>query len=315
MPSEDLAKPLALTRRLRELRADVVHINQAAPVPILASRLIRPAATVVTDHNPALERKYNLRGRMLSTAVRNRPDVWITLSERNRELLVRAGVDSRLISVVPPGLPADRFETPATRLAARELIGVPSGGFIVGTAGRLARQKRHDVLIRAVSSLTDLIPTIHLVVMGDGELRDETELLARQLLPGRITFSGHRKDVPSILTALDVFALSSDFEGLPFALLEAMATGLAIVSTDVQGAGEAIRDSEEGLLVPPNDPASLARAIARLAESRGLAEQLGGRARLRFLQEYTAPLMVKRTDAIFVKVLSDKARRSSIQVE
>jgi glycosyltransferase involved in cell wall biosynthesis len=286
-----------------------VHVNQVVLPSIAAGVLMRDAALVVTAHNPALRHRYSPKGRVFAALLKNRPDAWIVLSDRNRSLLIEEHVRQRAIHIVPPGLPPARFDTPLSTEDARAALGVPADAFVVGTVGRLAKQKRHDMLIQAVATLTAKIPELHLVIVGDGELREQTKRLASRLMPDNVTLAGQRSDVPGLLRAFDVFAMSSDFEGLPFALLEAMATGRAIVTTDVQGAGEAVRHEQEGLLVPRRDPEALATAIARLARDRAVAKKLGEAARQRFLDEFTTDRMVERTEALYFELLEQRGRR------
>jgi glycosyltransferase involved in cell wall biosynthesis len=200
-------------------------------------------------------------------------------------------------------LPSHHFSDLPPSSEARETLGLSASGPLVGTVGRLSLQKRHDVLIDAMASASQKVPNVELAILGDGELRDETAARAQIALGERARLLGHRSDVPSVLPALDVFAMSSDFEGLPFALLEAMAVGLPIVTTDVQGAGEAIRHEREGLLVPRRDPEALAAAIVRLLRDRSLAQRLGKAAKARFETEYTADRMVRATEAVYLDVL------------
>jgi glycosyltransferase involved in cell wall biosynthesis len=309
IPDEAMVRPRVLKKHLLTFRPDIIHVNQVVLPSVAAGALTRDSILVVTAHNPALPHHYNLKGRLLASMVKGRPDAWIVLSDRNRVLLASEHVHPRSIHVVPPGLPPARFDAPLAPNAARRALGVPAEAFIVGTVGRLARVKRHDVLIRALSALADTIPELHLAILGDGELREETEQLASELMPGRVTFAGHRADVPRLLRAFDIFALSSDFEGLPFALLEAMAVGRAIVTADVQGAGEAVRDGREGLVVPRRDPDALAAAIVILARDKDLADRLGRAARERFLARFTGDLMVDRTEALYVRLLAAKRDR------
>ena len=304
VPDGAMVRPWALRRHLQAVRPDIIHINQVALAAISAGALIRPRALVVTAHNPALPHHYGLKGRLLATVVNGRPDAWIVLSDRNRALLARDRVRRRSIHIVPPGLPLARFNAALPRDAARQALNVRAEAFIVGTVGRLSQQKRHDVLIRALSMLTDVIPELHLVILGDGELNAETKHLATELMPGRVTLAGYRADVPTLLEAFNIFAMSSDFEGLPFALLEAMAASRAIVTTDVQGAGEAARHGREALVVPRRDPQALASAIATLARDKDLARRLGQAARERFEAEFTADLMVDRTEALYAQLLA-----------
>ena len=306
VPDGAMLRPWTLKQHLQAVQPDIIHINQVALSCMAAGALIRSAILVVTAHNPALPHHYGLKGRTLARIVRSRPDAWIVLSERNRALLAREGAHRRSIHIVPPGLPPVRFDTPLPRDAARKVLNLRSESFIVGTVGRLSHPKRHDVLIRALSTLTAAIPELNLVILGDGELKEQTKRLATELMPGRVTFAGHRPDVPTLLEAFDVFAMSSDFEGLPFALLEAMAASRAIVTTDVQGAGEAVRHGSEALVVPRRDPKALASAIATLARNKGLARRLGQAARERFVAEFTADLMVDRTEALYAELLATR---------
>ena len=309
IPDDAMVRPRALRTRLLAFRPDIIHVNQVVLPSVAAGALTRGSILVVTAHNPALRHRYNLKGAVLASLVKGRPDAWIVVSDRNRLLLASEHVRPRTIHVVPPGLPPARFDAPLAPNAARSALGLPAEAFIVGTVGRLARQKRHDVLIQALSTLTNTIPELHLAILGDGALREETERLASEQMPGRATFAGHRADVPRLLRAFDIFALSSDFEGLPFALLEAMGTGRAIVTTDVQGAGEAVRDGREGLVVPRRDPDALAAAIVTLARDKDLADRLGRAARARFLAGYTAALMVDRTEALYLELLAKRKDR------
>jgi glycosyltransferase involved in cell wall biosynthesis len=297
---------------LANLRPDIVHVNQVSLPAMAAAALIPRSALVITAHNPALRHEYNAKGRLLAAAVKNRPVAWIVLSDRNRRLLADDGVRRRSIHVIPPGLPPQRFLAPLDARTARVALSVPNDSFLVGTVGRLARQKRHDVLLRACAMLKARIPRLHLVIVGEGELLQETQRLADELLPGSHTFAGQRPNVPQLLPALDVFAMSSDFEGLPFALLEAMATGLPIVTTDVQGTGEAITDEVEGLLVPAQDPDALAQAIERLATDAALAQRLGLAAKTRFGEEFTTDLMVQRTEELYERILGRTDRDRGI---
>jgi glycosyltransferase involved in cell wall biosynthesis len=218
-------------------------------------------------------------------------------------------VAAERVRVVLPGLPKTRFDHHSTGEQARRALGIREGAIVVGTIGRLSRQKRHDVLVHAFSRVKAIIPDAFLAIIGGGELEMETKDLLDGLPTGSCVITGHRADAPDLLPAFDVFAMSSDFEGLPFALLEAMATGRAIVTTDVQGAGEAVRHEREGLLVPRRDPEALATAIVRLARDRALAKKLGEAARQRFLHDFTADQMVERTEALYLEILERSGRR------
>jgi glycosyltransferase involved in cell wall biosynthesis len=283
----------------------MLHVNQVFLPALAVARLGRIHPVAVTAHTPALESRLSRRGRVLQTIARSGVDRWVVLSQRNRELLAASrGLAPQAISVVFPGLPEERFSELPGAPAARQSIALESKLISIGTVGRLSQQKRHDVLIEAVALASRQVPDLKLVIVGEGELEAATRRLAEERIPGQVKFTGHRSDAIELLPAFDIFAMSSDFEGLPFALLEAMAAGRAIVTTDVQGAGEAVRDEREGLVVPRRDPEALACAIVSLARDRELASRLGAAARERFLAEFTADQMIDRTEAIYLELLA-----------
>lgn len=304
-----LNNPVRLRAVLKRLSPSrIVHINHFFLPGVAAAIGARSGPTIVTVHTPALQVNYSFKGRSLARWVTPKVSAWIALSERNANLLVHAMPATKdHIRVVSPGLPPERFESvePAgARRAARARLGLTDDAFVIGTVGRMARQKRHDVLIRAAAIALTRIRNLQVVVIGEGELRPHIEAAANAQLPGRVMLAGNRDDVPELLPAFDVFCLTSDFEGLPFALLEAMAMGLPIVATNVQGAGEAVNDGAEGLLVPAGNAVLISEAIVRLAEDRGLAGRLGQTARRRFLKDFTADTMVHRTIGVYEDLIN-----------
>jgi glycosyltransferase involved in cell wall biosynthesis len=291
-----------LRRALGPVQQTILHVNQPFLPGIATGASLPHVATVVTAHNPALQPVYSRRGRLLSKVAERRVDAWIVLSRRNEQLLRTSLARVKSVSLIAPGLPTARFAKALSRSSARDKLGLPAGAFIVGTAGRLARQKRHDLLIRAAGRILNRVPNLHVAILGEGDLLAETEQLGSDLLKGRLHLLGHRADVPSLLPAFDVFALPSDYEGLSFAMLEAMALGLPIIATDVQGSGEALHKGDNGLLIENGSVEQLASAIECLAHNDRLAKALGKRAAETFWTYYTSDRMVEETYALYREV-------------
>jgi glycosyltransferase involved in cell wall biosynthesis len=306
VPGTLLRRPLALRSLLRSVGPDLVHVNDVF-LPGMAAATVRGAGrTVVTCHTPALGVSYSRRGRALARWSVPRVDAWIALSPRNARLLAtRMAVRSGHIRVIPPGLVPDRFEG-MSREEARLALGIPLDTFLVGTVGRIAPQKRHDLLIRAGALAASRIPGLAVAVLGDGELLSDMRALGERVLPGRVLFAGHVTNGHRLLPAMDVFCLPSDYEGVSFALLEAMEMGKAIVASDVQGSGEVIDDGVHGLLVPAGRPEPIADAIVRLARDRELAGRLGRHARARFFAEFTAEKMIDQTADLYRQLLASR---------
>jgi glycosyltransferase involved in cell wall biosynthesis len=191
----------------------------------------------------------------------------------------------------------------AARPAAeiRRELGIPPAAPVVAGIGRLVEQKGFADLIRACRGLEGLPgPPPVLLLVGEGPLRAGLERQAAAAgLAGRVVFAGFRPDVPRLLPAADVVAFSSLYEGLPVALLEAMAAGRCVVATALPGIAEAVRDGREALLVPAGDPGRLGAALRRALADPGLRARLGAAARHRFQALFTAERMVASYESLY----------------
>jgi glycosyltransferase involved in cell wall biosynthesis len=234
-------------------------------------------ASVYTAHGLAYRQQVSRARRALLLAAEafacRRSDRVISVSAADlRDLVRRRFVAERRGHVVPNAVDTERFR-PRDAGAARQRLGLSTTDFVVGTVSRLVPQKSVADLVDAVGR----VPAARLVIVGDGPLRAELEQRAAQIAE-RVVFLGSRDDVPEILPAFDVFALSSRWEGQPIALLEAMAAGLAIVATDTEGSRELLKGTEAGILVGVGDAVEMAAALSRLegdAASRRRMAQAG----------------------------------------
>lgn len=290
-------------RALRSIEPALVHCADLdAPGMLAAAR--RPC--VVTYNTPELRPRYNAAGRaVMRAAWATHPWVVFT-SERDRETGIALDPIAReRTEVIPYGVDTARF-APRDRAQARAALGVAADRHVVGTAGRLNAQKGHTYLLQAAERLAERRSDIEWVIAGDGELRTRLEDEARlRGLEHHVRFLGHRGDVPEALAALDVFVLSSNFEGMCFAVAEALAVEVPVVATDVGGVGQSVVDGETGLLVPPRDPAALAEAIARLLDDSEEATRLGRAGRKRVAELYDLSKMAKATERLYERVVAE----------
>jgi len=184
--------------------------------------------------------------------------------------------------------------------AFRKSLGIENSARIIGHVARLHHQKGQRYLLEAFEQVLKRYPDTVLLIVGDGPLRNELETLASDLrLADHVRFLGFRQDVPNILSVIDLFVLSSLWEGLPIVLLEAMAMGKPVVSTDVDGIRELIVQRQEGLLAPPKNPARLAEAMSALLMDHGLADDLGRRAHNKIYTHYGVEQMVKAIETVY----------------
>jgi glycosyltransferase involved in cell wall biosynthesis len=204
-----------------------------------------------------------------------------------------------------------RPRTTAARRHGRRLLGVPEDVPLIGTVARLDSQKAPLDLVKAVSSLAR--PDLHAVWVGGGELRSRTERLIAGLgLGERFGLLGERDDVAALLPAFDVFALSSLYEGLPCALVEAMSVGIPVVATAVNSVSELVVPGETGLLARPGDPASLSRALAFMLDNPDDAHRMAAAGRAHVGDRYRPEALGSTLTDVYERVLATTRTRFAV---
>jgi glycosyltransferase involved in cell wall biosynthesis len=180
---------------------------------------------------------------------------------------------------------------------------------VVGTVTRLSPQKAPADFIQTACIIHKEFPDVRFVVVGDGPLRRDTEELSDSLeLSDVLTFTGLRHDVPELMATFDIFVLSSLWEGLPRVLPQAMATGLPIVATNVDGNAEAVEDGVTGFLVPVKSPDEIADRIKILLQEPKMALQMGEAGRSR-VQEFGDRRMVMQLEELYLELMEQKLPR------
>jgi glycosyltransferase involved in cell wall biosynthesis len=279
----------ALSRARRWIRAhgtDVLHSHNAVAhyLAVLASLGLGVGKVVNTRHGMGGMHRWN-RSELLYRAGLAGTDIVTMVCEAACKGAIEHGLVPRgKLRVVPNGLRVQEFAvaSPAARERLRLALGLPPQARLVGTVGRLNWAKDQSSLIRAFRRVHAQVPDSALVLVGEGALRQELELCARsEDVAGAVHFLGDRNDVRELLQGLDVFALSSVSEGYSMALLEASATALPIVATDVGGNREIVRDGLTGCIVPARDVDALAQAILGLLRDPERAARYGAAARQR----------------------------------
>jgi glycosyltransferase involved in cell wall biosynthesis len=299
-----------LVRLARERRARILHVHgyAAADFGRLAARSVG-AKLVLHEHfaDPALPAYQALADRLLGGLT----DGAIAVSRSTREFLVKERfVPEERVRLIWNGAPLDEFApVPRERaLSVRRQLGLAAEALVVGTIGRLNAQKGHRFLIDAAARVLPGQPRARVLIAGDGDLMGELRQQAAALgLADRVVFAGHRADVPDLLGALDVFCISSLYEGTPLALFEAMASGKAVVSTSVDGCREVLEDGVTAVLVPPADATALASGIARVLGDDALRAELGRHA-LAASRRYDVRACVDEMQAFYDDLLAPGRR-------
>ena len=230
----------------------------------------------------------------------------VVVSERVRSYAVNSeGIKPEKIFVIANGIELSRQPlNDSDRAALANELGLPPGGLLALSVGRLTEQKGHTYLLDAIPAILEQFPETVFAIAGDGPLRRELEATAERLGISRsVRFLGTRADVPELLQMADIFVLPSLWEGLPIALLEAMGAGLPVIATQVEGVEEIIVDGENGLLLPPADAESLKIAMLRLLAQPDLRVNLGSAGRALVEDAFSLDQMGKRYEDLFLSLL------------
>ncbi len=235
-------------------------------------------------------------------------DRFVVVSEALKERMIRLhGISPEKVVRIYNGIELEYFdpaEMQSARTKIRKELGADENRPLIAGIGRMVWQKGFDWLIRCFPAVLSSYPDALLFMVGDGPLRGRLQALARELkLADKVIFTGFRADVREILAGIDVFAVPSLLEGFPMVTLEAMAMGKAIVATDIEGMREQFENGRSGLLVPPEDPASLAIAINRLLADGTFSASIGAGARSRAVREFPIEKTVAETMMLYQSIL------------
>lgn len=288
----DLRAMLRARKFIRRHVTDVLHTHNAIAhyYAVLASRGLSLRCVVNTRHGMGATRAAAQRDSRRGSWRDNRlewlygksmrfTDAVVAVCETaRREFARRSDLARQRVVAVANGIPVESFlsasDAARRRLAVR--LGFPADTLLVGSVGRLSWAKEHATLIRAFARIRQRLPDSALVLVGDGSLKPELiALAANEGVADRVLFLGDRSDVKELLSGMHLFAMSSVTEGYSIALLEACASGLPIVATDVGGNAEIVRDGINGLVVPARDATALADAIVALLTDPARAEAMG----------------------------------------
>lgn len=281
-----LTYPFELYRFFGRRQVRALHVHHPVPMLCAAARYAGIKHIVMTEHATFLlegEPEYRRSAALCCRYASSITGVHSGIADYFHS---RMGVPSDRLRVVPNGVPT--FTPDAeTRRRTRAALGVNESTFVCLYVGRLEAVKGLHTLLNAAARLSESSRrTMRVFVAGDGSERAALEALCRsQDLAATVTFLGERSDVPELLNMADAFVMTSRTEGLPMALIEAMAAGLPCVATAVGGIPAVLAD-DAGILVPPEDPEAVAEALTRLAGDDLLRRRLGERALRKVQAQY-----------------------------
>jgi glycosyltransferase involved in cell wall biosynthesis len=307
-PPRDPRMPLGIWNQLDRLEPTVIHVRNLGPWPdTTLARMFRwPITPLVWSFHgvesiaalPIARRLAFRTAGLLTSRI-------FAVSRAAKDMLVRLiGIPEDRIEVILNGVDTNEY-CPAPERA-------PRARFVTGAVGRLEPIKNHMMLVEAAAELARAGIDIEVRLAGQGSMEGALRAKAIDLqIADRVKFLGHVSEVPAFLHDLDAFALTSDSEGNPNALLEAMSTGLPCVSTSVGAVEELLQHGRSGILVAPRNVRALAKALADIAQNPGLRASLSQRARERILREYSLARMLDAYENLYRRPERTKMLRTA----
>src|SRR5712664_2174102 len=300
---------------LRDCQPDIVHTHLHVLRYALPSLLLLKRASLLhTVHNLA-EREIEPRARWLQRYALNHGVAPVAVAEEVALSLERLYGIQRC-RVISNGIPKKCYassQTARREWRAREGFGDEDVLFVC--VARFAPQKNHALLLKAFAQGPASDPSAHLVLVGEGTLRGQLEETVKNLgLVDQVHFLGLRTDIPDVLGAMDVFVLSSDYEGNPLSVMEAMAAGLPIVSTAAGGVPDLFENGKEDFIVQPGDLQGLGKSMNSLLKYQAARESMGAAAASRARENFDVSNMVRAYEQVYEDLVAQSDRRNAQSV-
>lgn len=308
----DLSVLMALRSASRRADHQVVHThNPVANYYTCAAEITswRSRPVVNTRHNMGASNPNDGSEKLFRLSLPRTAKVAMVSPQVSKRFVDQGVVPSAKAAVVMNGIPLERYarSNATTRATARSALSLPNDAFVVGAVGRLVHVKNHRLLLAAAAPMCRKHPHVKIVLVGDGEMRNELQQQAQALgIADSLMMLGERSDIPQVLPAFDIFAMPSRSEGHSISLLEATAAGLPIVATAVGGNLEIVQHDLTGMLVPSEDVAAMENALDLLFADEPKRCNLSAQARLWAESTVSVTAMTARYEQIYREVLSPR---------
>ena len=310
----------ALRHLVRERRIDIVHAHDYK-TNVLAALLLKwdgvPAMSTVHGWTGHSRRERFVYYPLDKQILRIFPRA-VAVSEDIRQELIRRGARPAAVKTILNGIDEHAFRRDRSRESSiRCQLGLAADNMVIGSVGRLEPQKRFDHLINAFAELRRTHERLWLIIAGDGSLRRDLKGQVERLgLDSSCQLLGHRTDIVDLHHAFDLFVQSSDYEGTPNAVLEAMALETPVVATDVGGTSQLVQSGVDGLIVPPGDLMALGRAIEAVLRDPDAAAVRAAAGRRRVETDLSFGARMAAVERVYTELLeTGHAHRAGITVE
>lgn len=295
-----------LMRLIKDKEIDVIHAHNFSPsfYAAIAGRLCNVSNIVTTYHNRRFFEEISSKRVFAFRALCHLNHETTFVSNDAREIAINTcKIPHNKVSVIHNGIDTNEFRP---RQKSRSLLDEFDlrDKIIIGSVGRLSKEKNILKLLRAYTHVRDKIESIRLLIVGDGpEKADLIEEAKRLDISSHVIFAGYRENIAELLNTMDIFVMTSSTEGISLTLLEAMATQKAVIATRVGGNPEVIRDGHTGILVAPNDLGSLLYNLNLLIQDDDKRKQLGYNAREAIIEKFSIEKMVNKYGNHYFKTI------------
>ena len=258
---------------------------------------------VNTDHGRDFPGHW--KERIFESLLSRKADAFVAVSDDiKKNLMHYEWISEKKIKVIHNGISGDDYDIQINKQTKTENLGLSKYDKLIGLGVRLTKQKGIVHLINAIPEVLKSFPKTGVVIAGKGPLKPELlELCWQNRISDHVHFIGPRLDLPEIINILDIFVLPSEWEGLPLALLEAMAAGRAIIATEVGANAQVIEHEKSGLLIKPKNPKKLSEAICNLLNDEKKRILFGKNAKKRFYESFSAKIMAKNYENLYMNIL------------
>ena len=302
----------SIAKEIKKFAPDIIHINDPIFLGVIAARLAGVKKVVITHHTPEVKAQYNWKGKLAKSLAFKLTDSFIFTSEYDQEIGVKLdNIPLNKSKVIAYGLDTNKFsqtqlQRDTIRVDIREKLQIPQNNIVIASAGRLVAQKAQSDLIKAANIVCSKHDNVTFVLVGEGSLRNQLEIqVENQGLSEKFLLPGFVNNIEEFLSGVDIFTMSSLFEGLCYAVVEAAAMSVPVVATAVGGMRYSVADNETGFLVEPRNPEKLAEKINFLLDNPDIAQQMGEKGRTRFIKLFTLERMISETEALYCRLLQN----------
>ncbi len=307
-PGIDFKVSFKLARLYKELNIDIVHSHQYTPYFYAANAaILRRVKLIFLEHGRHQPDKVRIKRVIYNFFLRPFTNVIVTNSIALKEALIKyEKMPVNAIEVIPNGVKLKEFDIifQIDRDSKRAELGLGKDDIVAGMVARLHPIKDHFTLVKAFKKVVQQEPKAKLLIAGTGELYSEIEKLINKLmLQNSVKLLGYYEDLFGFLRSLDIFVLASISESAPISILEAMATGLPVVATDVGGVREMVIDNETGILVPPKDVDALAEALLNIIKDPIKRKKMSNMGRKRVEEVYSFEDMIHKYEQLYMSLV------------